>query len=343
MSKKIIRINASAIKESKCFRHLWLQAVEGWTEGKLNNDIHYGSCFHKFAEMMEITNGDISISCLAAQELWRSKEEGLYIKDTKKFLNIAHLTMACQFYAKERLSNSIFTGIEYLKNPVDGSPMVEQKFSIPLYEDDDLLILLQGTIDGMAKIRGGCHVLPDWKTTTAYNQEEYFSTYLMSPQLKTYYYGLCYYRDNYPDSPIGQVLAECKGQMGAFIFGAFLSAGKIVEFKRSEPLWFNPGVMDTYRRQLQLLVSRIVDHHKESLIVGPDFLPLPEGSFNGACSTFTGLKCRYFRACSAEVQMNGSPALVRHVLRQNFAQREYNPLDFGGGQKQTNEKDNASV
>ncbi len=336
-SKKIIRINASAIKESKCFRYLWLQAVEGWTEGKLNNDMYYGTCFHKFPETMELTNGDVAISCLAAQDLWRVKEDSLRIKDNKKFLNIAHLTMACQFYAKERLSNSIFTGIEYLKNPIDGSPMVEQKFSIPLYEDDNLLILLQGTIDGLAKVRGGCHCIVDWKTTSAYNHEEYFTNYLMSPQLKTYYYALEYYRTNYPDKPIGRVLAECKGQMGAFIYGAFLSAGKIVEFKRSEIFWFNQEVMLEYERQLMSLVGKLVEFNRSGQTL-EDSLPPAEGSFNGACVSPTGYKCRYFQACSAEVQMNGSPALVRHVLRQNFAQREYSPLDFGGGQKQTNEK-----
>lgn len=337
MPKRIIRIDASAIKDSKCFRYLWLNAVEGWAEPKLSNDIHYGSCFHMFAEQMEITNGDAAVSLAAAHELWYSKENELHVKEKKEHLNIAHLTMACHFYAKARLSDSIFTSIEYLRNPIDNSPMVEQKFSIPLYEDAELLILLQGTIDGMAKIRGGCHVIPDWKTTSAYNPDDYFAGYKLTPQLKTYYFALDYYRENYPDSPIGRVLSDSKGQMGAFIFGAFLSSTKIVEFKRSELFWFTSEVMRVYKILLMELVAKIV----KQVAANNGALPLAEGSFNGSCVTYTGFKCKYFTACAAEVQQGGSEALVQHVLSKNFAKREYLPLSFGGGDnkpKVTNEE-----
>lgn len=338
--KQIVRIDASCIKESSCFRRLYLIAIEGYRERKLNNDIHYGTCFHKCAEVLELTGGDMPRAVLAAQDLWREKEATLYVKSTKKFLTLAHLTMSCQMYCQQRTTNNIFTGVDYLK--VAGVPLVEQKASIPIYEDDGLLILLQGTIDGIVKIKNGCVAIADWKTTASWDVVEYFQGYKLSPQLKTYFYQLNYYRTHYRSSPIAQALGD--GQIGAFIYGAFLSAGDIVKFEKSEIFWFNKTVMEDYQHKLNLLVNKI----RTAIECG--VLPPADGSFNGSCVGNTGYKCKFFNACASEAQMNGSSALVYHYLNSNFKKTPYTPLDFGGGskQKQTesiqiNEKDTVSV
>mgnify|MGYP003394161140 CR=1 FL=1 len=328
--KRIIRLDASAIKESHCFRKLYL-LQQGYREKKLNNDIHYGTCFHKCAEEYERTGGDEAAAVMAAQELWREQESSLFVKPSKKYLTLAHLTMACQMYIQQRKSNTIFTGIDYLKSPLDGIPLVEQKASVPLYEDDSLLILLQGTIDGICRIKNGCVAIADWKTTASYDVEDYFLGYKLSPQLKTYYYLLDYYRRNYPSSPLGQLLGQ--EQIGAFIYGAFLSAGAIVKFERSQLFWFNKQVMDDYEEQLQGLVIKIRANINA-------YLPSAEGSFNGTCVGPTGFKCKYFGACAAEAQMNGSSELVYHYLNSNFKKVDYKPLEFGGGNKNNKTKEN---
>lgn len=333
MGKRIIRIDASSIKDSHCFRKIWLQVVEGYKEQGLSSDVHYGSCFHLNVEVTEQT-GNIVQGVMAAQQLWSDKVAELYVKKNKQHLTAAHLMQACKMYGEERLCNSIFTDVEYLTNPVDPTKkLLEQKMSVPLYEDDNLLILLQGTIDGLVKLRNGCICIADWKTTSSWDKDAYFEGYKMSPQLKTYLYGLHYYRDNYPNSPIGRLLRSSPGEIGAFIYGGFHSATKIMEFARSDIFWFTEAQMDEYTEKLNDLVDRIVAHvglHKDGS------LPIAEGSFNGSCILYGNNRCKYFSACSAEVQMNSSPAMVRHVLDTKYEKREYRPLEFGGGHNKTN-------
>lgn len=330
-TKRIIRFDASAIKDSACFRKFWLTVVEGYKEKQTNHDTHYGTCFHKCAETIERTGGDVNAGVQAAVTCWRDAEPYLYIKPKKKYLNVGHLTMACNLYGQQRQVNSIFTTLEYHKNPDTGEPLVEQKFSIPVYEDEHYLFLLQGTIDGIGFIKGGCNVIPDWKTTASYEQEEYFEGYKLSPQMLTYFYGLWWYLKHYPDSSISRVL---RGKaLAVFIFGAFLSAGKIVEFGKSPLLWFGEDDVLLFEKKLAELVDLVMDYAtmlKDP--ASPFSLPPPDGMLNGACVSPTGFKCKFFAACAARTsQGGGGDKMTRHILDSTFKKKEYKPFEFGGG------------
>jgi len=336
ITKKIVRIDASSIKDSSCFRRFYLTTVEGYCNRGINNDIHYGTSFHKCVEEAARNPNNKFIPIKAAMDTWNEKESELIIKDTAKFLDLTHLTFACQRFLDQY--DSIYEGLEIITKS-DNSLMIEDKFSIPLYEDNNLLILLQGTIDSIVKIRGGCICIGDWKTTRSYNFDEYFSVYKLSPQLKTYLWALLWYKKNYPNSPISNLL-EGRGQIGCFIFGAFLSAKEIVKFKRSEIFWYGEDSMLEFEHNLLNLVSKIKDTIRQNI------LPIAEGSFNGSCVSYTGYKCKFFNACAAQTQLNSTPEIIKHVLSSSFIKREYRPLEFGGGSKQNittkNEKNTIS-
>lgn len=325
--KRIIRFDASSIKDSACFRKFWLTVVEGYKEKLTNHDTHYGTCFHKCAETIERTGGDVQAGVKAATDCWRDAEPYLHIKDKKKFLNVGHLTMACNLYGQQRKVNSIFTSLEYHKNPDNGEPLVEQKFSIPVYEDEQYLFLLQGTIDGIGFIKGGCNAIADWKTTSSYAQEEYLEGYRLSPQMLVYFYGLWWYLKHYPNSPIARVLGT--KALAVFIYGAFLSAGKIVEFQRSQLLWFGEedvNYLEVYIHNLIRFVLRYLG------TLSPDRLPPPDGMLNGTCVSPTGFKCKFFNACAARTaQGGGGDKMTRHILDSTFKRKEYLPFQFGGG------------
>jgi len=205
-------------------------------------------------------------------------------------------------------------------------PLVEQKFSTPVHEDEEYLFLLQGTIDGIGFIKGGCNAIADWKSTGAYDIEEYLTGYRLSPQMLTYYYGLWWYLEHYPNSPLAGMLKE--KALAVFIYGAFLSAGKIVEFQRSQLLWFGREDVSLFEAKLQQLVGAVKYYLKK------DTLPPPEGMMNGACVSPTGFKCKFFNACAtrtAQGSGNDPDKMTRHILDITFKKREYKPFEFGGG------------
>ena len=181
----------------------------------------------------------------------------------------------------------------------------------------------------------------DWKTTSSYDHEDYFLTYELSPQLKTYYYALQYYMREYPETPLGRILQDNKGKWGAYIFGVFLSSTKEVEFKRSRLFWFPEKTMIQYEFFLSKLVGEIRGHYRMAKD-DPSYLPFAEGSFNGSCTSERGAKCQFFKACAASEQQGGDDTLTWHVLRNNFIKREYNPLSFGGG-KETEKQNETAV
>lgn len=326
--KKIICIDASSLKKSACGLRMFLTVVEGWSSREESNDLLTGTCFHKAVELFAKDD-----NAFAAQEEalkhWDENIENCEIKYTAKYLNRDYLAATLMQYFLHAKTNDIFTRCQYVK--VGGQTLAEMKFSIPMYADEDVEVLLQGTIDGIFQIKGGCPCIGDWKTTRARDPEEYFSGYTMSTQLRVYLWAVQWLTKHYPDSAVAQVFKTAP-KIGAFIYGAFLTKDS-VEFKQSQIYQYGKQDMERFEKLLKFEVSKLVVAYKNFVATG--IRPLPDGLINNACQEVFGSYCSYFGACSScvDVQTTDEVALFEAKLKNNFVKKDYRPLSFGGGEK----------
>jgi hypothetical protein len=312
--KQIIRLDASAVGRSSCLLCLYNTVVLGHSSKYIPNDIHYGSCFHAFKETLAKTKND-TLAIQAAIKLWNG-QENLIIKPDKKYLDAHHLVQTCIKYLAKFGTARELDNFETLD--LSGSPLVEQKFGIPYYVDDEVEVLLMGTIDDIGKFKNnGCYAFGDEKTTASWSKEKYLSSYELSHQLLFYRFAIEWFSDNYPDSVFRRIT---KDKLGAFINGVFVGANKDTEFHRSDIIYFNQGQLNEFRRELDALIARLIIHVKNGK------RPNRQGLLNGACNSHK-FPCNYISACKMAREED-----YEAVLNKNFSKREYNPLNFGGGQ-----------
>lgn len=327
--KKVICIDASSLKGSACGRKLFLTTVEGYTSPKLSNDLLYGTCFHRAAELL--AKGSSEQEALdAALTKWDEDIGECEVKSTAKYLNREHLGGVLFRFFLENKTNDIFTKCPYVK--VGDAVLAECKFSIPIYSDNEVDVLLQGTMDGIFKLIQGCNALGDWKTTRARFPQEYFYGYRMSVQLRTYRWAIDWYIKHYPESPFALAFKDAV-KIGAFIYGVFLTPdgctfqrSQIFNFSRNDMLEF-----DTMLRTVVWNLVKLTKIHKET-----GSYPPAEGIINGSCQEVFGSVCRFYNACSSQVGLGDSEdprPLFEGLLNNHFVKKDYRPLEFGGGEK----------
>lgn len=325
MDKQIIRIDASSLKNSSCGRRFYLDVVEGYAQGKCKHNMLYGSAFHKCVEVYARTKGDQAAAHLAALTYWQKGLESkeYVIGDKFKYLNEGHLTLSCMKFFGEVGTNRIFTDNYPLV--VGDEVLVEKKFSIPIFSNPEVDVLLQGTLDSIVQIRGGCPCVGDWKTTcTSKTPIEFFQEFKLSVQLRTYVWALKWICNKAPESELARLLAPY-GKIGAFIFGGFMSAGKGIDFLRSEVYQFSAADLAEYELLLMATVESLLTNN--TLMKEFGTYPAPTGIMNGSCGF-----CKYFNTCSAAVGVTGDRnAILKGMLNNNFTRRAYQPLNFGGG------------
>ncbi len=308
MNKKlIIRIDASALKESSCMRRFYWNTIGGYRSKLNTNDIEFGSAFHEFVKVMKQQPDNYAAAVKAAQDRYKVPME---MKSQKQYMNATYLTNLCISFWQEWVAKDDFETI--VRN---GNPLVELKFSYPYYADDKVEVLLCGTIDDICKHKHGTYALRDYKTTSVYDSTQYLSAYLLSPQLMFYKMIVDYYGRTYPNSLFGELSQK---NIACFIDGVFLAgASKPPTFKRSDVFIFNARQMAEFEQLVHKQVMSLVEYVKSEV------LPIREGMINGACQTVYG-KCKYFNACIQSDELGTQLTLNRH-----FIQVEYNPLKFG--------------
>lgn len=304
--KQIIRVDASALRESACMLRFYRTVVQGYRVPINSNDMEFGSAFHVFVAEMKRTKGNIGLAIQATQKRWRVPME---VKYKKKYMDETFLLTTCMNFWEQFGSKDEFVTLEH-----DGKPMVEVKFSWPYYVDDTLEILICGTADDICKHKRGTYAIRDYKTTSSWDQQEYLYGYKLSPQLLTYRLILRYYAKRYPDS-IWNVIE--RSGCCVFIDGIFINGkDKPVEFIRSEVEAIAEDKLAEYEKLLARKVAELVD------VVKSNVIPVREGLLNGACHTVYG-HCKFFDACAAPDNI-----AAEHVLRRNFIQKTYDPLTF---------------
>lgn len=323
MNKKILLFNASGLKEMVCPERAKKTILEGYKEKVEYNDTFYGTCFHKYASTLTESSGNLAVSLKAAEQLWKSKKDTLTIrgngKAAKNHLDLLHLQKTCIEHQEKIYPTDDFV---ISKGKDATTHLVEIKFHVPFYSDDEIDVVLVGTLDKIGKFKNGAWSIGDYKTTSTWDKEDYLAKFKMSAQLKFYLLMLKKYAVMYPDSIFAEIVNSSNGQIGCFIDGVFLSSTKPTEFKRSEVWFFKDEEMEEFEEMLMNCVSEIVEIYKGT------YKAYRYGIITGVCTSIYGKRCPYYDACAAP-----NEAIAGHVLKNNFIQSEYGMNVYGGGEE----------
>lgn len=303
--KIVLRINASALKSGACKLHFWNTAVEGYRQKYTYNDTEFGSAIHLFIRTMYETGGNIGVAMHTAKKYYETTK--FIIRDKKKYLDTQHLMGVC-VKTWEWIQGNLH--VEPLQME-DGKPAIELTFSNKYYEDDEFIVYLEGTIDFIGRVKGGCNTILDWKSTSSWSHEEYLSGYGLAVPLRFYVFNFKLFGSIHPDTLIGKL---SRLPLSAVIIGIFLNGKEKTVFERSEYFQFKEADMVEFDMLLGKYVSTILEYLRHKLV------PPAEGKINGACTTMYG-KCKYFGLCATPDKVTAG-----HILRNNFIQEVYEPL-----------------
>jgi hypothetical protein len=306
--KKQILLDASALKESACFLRVYRILVSGYQEKMTNNDVVYGSAFHKFVAEWITNRENPQPGMKLAKDYFENTPK--FVKHKKQWMTTAHLLNTCyEYHAKY----SNYDNISALS--IDNNPVIEKKFSWPYYVDDDVEVLLCGTTDLLGYM-DGIPVFVDHKTTSMWDIEGYFEAFQLSPQMMFYKFCLeNFFGKVLPPNPIGDFVR--KG-LSCVINGVFLGSSKDTQFERSQLYTFSDQQMSDFKYLLDDKVDRLVD-----LAKNVEDYRMKDGMMHGACETVYG-KCKYFGPCTAP-----DAETEQIILDARFDRRPYNPMMHG--------------
>jgi len=191
-------------------------------------------------------------------------------------------------------------------------PATEITFSLPYFKDDYVKINLCGTIDRIGKIRGGCYCIRDWKTTSSWDNNNYFKSYELSRQLRIYTLACKIMSRLHPDSILGKIGAT---NMGAAIDAIFLKPKANDNAIRSSVVFqYKELDLQLFEWTLEQICKRLSTAVKE--------LHFPkEGIANGNCEMRHG-KCSFWNVCAAD------DSVSQILLKRDFEQKKFNPLAY---------------
>ena len=337
--KRIIYIDASSLVDSQCLLRFYRTVVEGWRSPKTDISMFYGTCFHKCAEefqkfKLQFDREEAEMRAIhSAQKHWRAGIDNCVYGKTNSWMTLDHLTSLLVRYLEHEVKDNAPVLVEECwENHTEGvdcpvchghgkGPVVELKFAEPIYEDEDYIFILSGTIDKLVTVGSQqFYCIGDYKTTSSYNVEDYFAPYSLSLQLRVYRLAIHLLGKRYPGSIFEDIdRAGC----GMFIDGVFLNKEvDKVSFQRSKILQVDQS--DLYS------VNNLIIRKCEDLILvmqesSMSCTPMiKDGILTGACKGNYGKLCKYFGACNTPDDIS-----AQMVLEQHFQRKEYNPLKFG--------------
>lgn len=316
-----------------------------------NAAIIYGVAVHKFIDTMFKTGGHYPSAKDEAIKMFHlpkspPSEKRQYLNDIKHMLTVCYLTWEhiSNDGTFERLSlnqdcywckgsGRLLSKVQFADGTVglavdntncshcNGTgkvlgPATELTFSIKFYEDDNIIVFLEGTIDDCGKFTGGGYAIGDWKTTGAYRVDDYLSTYELSRQLRMYVFACKLMSIMHPDSILGKVGAT---NMGAFINAIFLKPKpNEIEFVRSDVFRYSEVEMADFKMLLIDWCEKLSRH------IRLNYFPR-EGILNGTCEAKWG-KCKFWNVC----KVNNHVSNV--LLNRDFKRVNYEPLKFNTGE-----------
>lgn len=322
--KPVFYINSSALSvKSTCSLRLRYTICDGYNQdiGRYP-DVFFGTCFHLYVQTLAQTKGNHTEALSKALTLWTKKQNILIPRDRKDYINAMFLAQTIQqYYATYSKSGNPewWDNIEhfhYYRNP-DGVPFVEQKIILPYFRSPLFDLIVVGTIDALGWI-GQALCLLDFKTTSNYDPEKYFSKYEVSNQMLLYTWMLRYLANNYPDSYFGEIFRKHPG-FGCAIFGIFHKKGE-VNFKRSNIIFFPERQMQAFENALTIKLQQILQICNN--YVNNPKLKHYEGLVNGTCKMYGAAECPYVCGCTA---MKAEDEEV--IIEAKYGKTPYNPLE----------------
>lgn len=310
MSNKLtIRLSASALGHSACILNFHRTVIEGYKSIPSAKSV-YGTAVAKFVDVMYKTKGDTA-QAVPAMKAAFSVPKGSAGKSNAHIEDLRHIMTTCfNFWTEYIEKDANFDVIE-----IDSVAATEQSFSIPsYYEDDYIIINLEGTPDKIGKFRGGCFAIGDLKTTSSWNSDDYMKRYELSRQLRFYRMALKIIGEREPLSTLGRIgLTQCGGFIDAIFLNKDANANT---YKRSEVFQYSDqDILD-----FQLSVDDVI--RKISASVRTGYLP-KEGILNGSCEHKWGY-CEFWNACKA------NPKLAQILLDRDFKKVQFTPLNYHG-------------
>ncbi len=306
--KQSIKLNASGLKPTTCMYNFWNVLIEGYKTERSAAKMVYGIAVHKFIDTMFQTQGNLGKARDAALVAFRKPKA---LDNKSKHMNDEnHLLVTCFDLWENWVSKD---EAQTVMMP-DDKPATEVTFSIPYYEDDHIIVTIEGTIDRIIKIKGGCFAINDYKTTSSWEKDGYLERYSMSNQLRFYVLSLKLMAEKAPESMLGQIGAT---NVGACIDGVFLKPKACDnEYKRSRVFQFND--LDQVRRALDTKIQQISRTVEVANMTG--LLPPKEGLVNGSCEGKWGL-CNFWGVCNSQ-----SDDIAQVLLKRDFIKKTYDPL-----------------
>ena len=298
MSKRIIYLDASAFKESLCLKRLEYITVVGYRDIFTSPALSYGTATHKYISALRTTTKheigihDASKYFLPIAATYNDKE----------WRNLMHLFKTCAAYHQEVYMND---RLEAIKIKEGGNFLIEQKFSIPVYEDNDFIVMLSGTIDEIGMLDGE-FIICDRKTSSAYfAPEAALEVYRASTQLMFYKY-------------IAQKILKIPN-IRCYIEGIFISSAQKTKFIHSDIFDYDDVTMSRFEQMLNDCVANIIHCHKTQSWP-KNFLCCDSSKFD---VDKVG-KCRFFNLCVNDRDAD----IFKFMEEKQFIKRPYNPLLF---------------
>lgn len=285
----------------------WYRTVVlGYKSTTTSAAIVYGLAFHKYIDIMYQTGGNMKLAREASFELFR--REKYTPSGSEHLADERHLMVTCYNYWEDVILKDQVMDVLLLP---DDKPATEVTFRLPYYEDETFIVNLCGTIDRIGKIKNGCFVIPDFKTTSKYNVKEFLADFRMSKQLRFYSLALKIMAERYPESVLGQVGATT---VGTRIDGVFLKA------KASDNIYASSSVF-MFKNETLVEFRRILDDQIQRLLwhIRSNYFP-KEGINNGTCKG--EYRCAFWGVCAAPDEMQ------EVLLQRDFQKVHYDPLSF---------------
>ena len=335
-----IKLSQTALGKAGCMLNLKRTIIDGYKEIPSAN-IVYGEAVHKFRHVMFQSKGHIPSARNEAIKVFHQpkidKPKSPHLSDSNhmlctafnfwemyvvedKELELLEINQDCWKCGGTGTIHEPLGECEYIPCTECGNtgkklgPATEISFSIPYYKDDYISVDLCGTLDGLGKIKGGCYVIPDLKTTSSWDTNGYFGTYAMSKQLRLYILALKIMAERFPDSILGQV---GKTNIGAFIDAIFVKpAPNENKYGRSAVFQFPEWDIAAFKRTLDNKILEL------SAAVRDNYFP-KQGILNGTCEGKWG-RCPFWFVC----QRDDNVAQI--MLDRDFKKQPFDPLNYSG-------------
>lgn len=309
-----VNIDATSLRSSSCMLEFYRKIVDGYRLPVLSCDIVYGIAVHKFIDTMFKTGGDIKKATTEAYKAFRipkfPKEKKPHMMEERHMLTTS-INYWDDYIVKDKQFNCLL-----LPN---NEPATELTFRFLYYEDEFIKVYLCGTIDKLGKISGGCFAIGDYKTTSSWDKNNYFSGYELSVQLRFYNLALRWMGKNYPESVLGQV---GNSNVGAFIDALFIKPNAMEnEYKRSNVFTYSDTEMSEFESMLRCKIQEL--SHYVSQLAGGHIQRMPkQGILQGTCERKFGI-CEFAIVCQQQKE-----EFAEFLLNRDFIKKHYNPLKF---------------